>query len=243
MSLSGGDAGCGPSTRCMVTEILAGRSQVPTVSRFDVHKMNNSWRIGPHSSACTRFIDKKMDHLRNEFPPECEICGRPLRQRKTRRMVSCSSCGTKYFAFRDKVKVLTAYEHEFERLYREITRNSSRMHLKPGVKNRLERTPQLPGELERVTDERSLQSQVSEASRERARRRLPSLMRRFRSRWTGLRRQRTWKEDGDCDGTERNNRLSKDSLLCEAGRGSRTEGGASPRAISSCWKMPTREAF
>jgi hypothetical protein len=96
------------------------------VTPFEIHKMKYAWRIGPHSSACTRFIDKKRDHLRKAVPPKCEICGEALRA--VGRTVICQNCHTKYVKYtkwgekeKEKVKVLTAYEHEFNRLYHEIT--------------------------------------------------------------------------------------------------------------------------
>jgi hypothetical protein len=86
---------------------------------FEIHKMEYASRIGPHSSACLRFVDKKRDHLRKAVPLGCEICGEGLRG--TGRMVLCRNCGTKYVKRGEKVKVLTAYEHEYDRLYSEIT--------------------------------------------------------------------------------------------------------------------------
>lgn len=79
--------------------------------------MRNSWRLGPHSSACSRFLDKKRDHSLKAFPVECEVCGKGLSQTHGT-MVICANCRTRYFALRSgKVKVLTSYEHEFKTRY------------------------------------------------------------------------------------------------------------------------------
>jgi hypothetical protein len=44
------------------------------LSGFEIHKMKNAWRIGPHSSACTRFVDKKRDYALKALPESCDIC-------------------------------------------------------------------------------------------------------------------------------------------------------------------------
>ena len=92
------------------------------LSAFDLHKMRNAWRIGPHSSACAEFIDKKKDHTLKEFPKLCDVCGEglPAPPQKTS-MVVCKRCRTRYFMLRQrKVQVLTSYEHEFERRYKAL---------------------------------------------------------------------------------------------------------------------------
>jgi len=109
------------------------------VSPFDVHKMKNAWRIGPHSSACTRFLDKKRDHLRKAIPQECEVCGNTLATGKPRFIVGCPNCGTKYVTCGDGVKVLTAYEHEFGRLYREVAGTDPAEDLKKWEENQAQR--------------------------------------------------------------------------------------------------------
>ncbi len=108
-------------------------------SPFDVHKMKNSWRIGPHSSACTRFLDKKRDHLRKTVPQACGVCGNTLTPGKPRFVVGCLNCGTKYVRHGDKVKVLTAYEHEFRRLYREVAGTDPAEDLKKWEENQADR--------------------------------------------------------------------------------------------------------
>jgi len=92
------------------------------LSAFETYKMRNSWRIGPHSSACTRFVDKKKDYTRKALPKLCDVCqdelpGMPLKGS----MVVCKNCRTRYFMLRNRrVKVLTSYEHEFEKTYHEL---------------------------------------------------------------------------------------------------------------------------
>lgn len=98
------------------------------VTRFEIHKMRYASRIGPHSSACTRFIDKKRDHLRKEIPEKCEICAQAIQGRDSA-AVTCPKCATRYVRFRGKVKVMTAYEHEYDRLYREITGGDAKADL------------------------------------------------------------------------------------------------------------------
>ncbi len=109
------------------------------VSPFDTHKMKNSWRIGPHSSACKRFLDKKRDHLRKAVPQECEVCGNVLASGKPRFIVGCTNCGTKYVRHGNKVKVLTAYEHEFRRLYREVAGTDPAEDLRKWEENQADR--------------------------------------------------------------------------------------------------------
>jgi hypothetical protein len=81
--------------------------------------MRNSWRISPHSSACTRFTDKKKDHLRNDIPDRCEVCSEALPESKSS-LIVCINCRTRYVTVKRHVRVLTAYEHKFEWNYREI---------------------------------------------------------------------------------------------------------------------------
>ncbi len=91
------------------------------LSLFDVHKMKNSWRIGPHSSACLRFLDKKRDYKRKSFPESCDICGQAILSGKmSEEFCRCTNCETRYFRMRSGVKVLTSYEHEFRTRYKEI---------------------------------------------------------------------------------------------------------------------------
>lgn len=91
------------------------------LSLFELHKMKNSWRIGPHSSACLRFLDKKRDYKRKNFPESCDICGQiMLGGRMSEEFHRCTNCGTRYFRIRTGVKVLTSYEYEFRKYYKEI---------------------------------------------------------------------------------------------------------------------------
>ncbi len=92
------------------------------LSAFETHKMRNSWRIGPHSSACTRFVNKKRDYTRNALPKLCDICNIELPSMPPKgSIVVCRNCRTRYSMLRDrKVKVLTSYEHEFEKTYQEL---------------------------------------------------------------------------------------------------------------------------
>ena len=85
-----------------------------------MYKMENSNRVGPHSSACRLFLDKKRDHLRRTIPTGCEICAAPLKPEKSKITV-CSICGTKYTPWRGKVKVQTSYEHEYRLRYSDAT--------------------------------------------------------------------------------------------------------------------------
>jgi CRISPR/Cas system-associated endonuclease Cas1 len=98
------------------------------VTGFEVHKMRYASKIGPHSSACPRFLDKKRDHIRKHVPQKCEICGEPIRF-LNRVSVACRNCGTRYVQSRNRVRVLTAYEHEYSRLYHEITGGNARADL------------------------------------------------------------------------------------------------------------------
>lgn len=92
------------------------------LSGFEVHKMRNSWRIGPHSSACSKFVDKKKDYARVAFPELCDVCRERLPETPPKwSMVICATCRTRYFRLRQgKVKVLTSYEHEFEKRYHDL---------------------------------------------------------------------------------------------------------------------------
>ena len=108
------------------------------VSRFEIHKMTYASRIGPHSSACARFLDKKRDHLRKAVPEKCEVCGwgvPPI----TADASICPNCKTKYaYVYvkdRRKVKVMTAYEHVFGRIYREATGGDARADLEAWKEN------------------------------------------------------------------------------------------------------------
>jgi len=96
----------------------AGPGKAP--SDFEMYKLKNSHRIGPHSSACRLFLDKKRDHLRNKVPSTCEVCMRVLNPEKPG-MVICLNCDTVYSPWGGKVKVQTGYEHEFRKKYKEIT--------------------------------------------------------------------------------------------------------------------------
>ena len=97
------------------------------VSAFEIHKMRYASRIGSHSSACMRFIDKKRDHLRKVIPAKCEVCGEGISASGS--YPTCPKCKTRYVRFRDKVKVMTAYEHEYNRLYHEITDGDAKADL------------------------------------------------------------------------------------------------------------------
>jgi len=92
------------------------------LSGFEIHKMRNAWRIGPHSSACSKFVDKKKDYVRKKLPELCDVCLAELPPTPPKdSMVVCSTCRTRYFMFgRSKVKVLTSYEHEFKKRYQAL---------------------------------------------------------------------------------------------------------------------------
>ncbi len=90
------------------------------LSGFEMHKMKNSWRIGPRSSACSRFVDKRNDYARKALPERCDTCGEPLPTPKSQ-MVVCGNCRTRYFALRrGRIRVLTSYEHLFKESYRQL---------------------------------------------------------------------------------------------------------------------------
>ncbi len=99
-----------------------GRDGARPLSGFEIHKMRNSWRIGPHSSACSKFVDKKKDYSRLSLPELCDVCQERLPETPPKwSMVVCGTCRTRYFRLRQgKVKVLTSYEHEFEKRYHEL---------------------------------------------------------------------------------------------------------------------------
>jgi hypothetical protein len=92
------------------------------LSAFEIHKMKNGWRIGPHSSACLRFVDKKRDYTRKAPPESCDICDGELPESPAKgATVICPNCRTRYFRLRQgRVRVLTSYEHEFRRRYQEL---------------------------------------------------------------------------------------------------------------------------
>ena len=98
------------------------RDGASPLSAFEIHKMRNSWRIGPHSSACSKFVDKKKDYTRLALPALCDVCRERLPEAQPKwSMVVCATCRTRYFKLRQgKVKVLTSYEHEFNRRYHEL---------------------------------------------------------------------------------------------------------------------------
>ncbi|HEV2225306.1 MAG TPA: hypothetical protein VGR56_00715 [Nitrososphaerales archaeon] len=98
------------------------------VTSFEIHKMRYASRIGPHSSACARFLDKKRDHLRKSIPHQCEIC-REVIPPTGRVSITCENCRTMYVRWRSQVRVMTAYEHEFNRLYHEITGGEAKVDL------------------------------------------------------------------------------------------------------------------
>jgi CRISPR/Cas system-associated endonuclease Cas1 len=111
------------------------------VTRFEIHKMAYGWKIGPHSSACNRFLDKKRDYSRKDIPGNCDVCGQPIPQNQNRVALACRNCKTKYVRFRDKVKVMTAYEHEYNRLYHQITGGNAEADLetaKKGMREKLQ---------------------------------------------------------------------------------------------------------
>jgi CRISPR/Cas system-associated endonuclease Cas1 len=100
------------------------------VTEFEIHKMRFASRIGPHSSACQRFVDKKRDHLRKSVPERCEVCGETM-PRAERGSMTCRRCTTRYAwayiwskksnRFERRVRVMTSYTHEFSRIYHEAT--------------------------------------------------------------------------------------------------------------------------
>jgi CRISPR/Cas system-associated endonuclease Cas1 len=107
------------------------------VTGFELHKMRWASRMGPHSSACPRFIDKKRDHNRKAVPVRCEVCGRGLRDIST--TVTCRNCRTRYVRFRDGVNVMTAYEHDYNRVYHQITGSDAEVDLQAWRKEVRER--------------------------------------------------------------------------------------------------------
>ncbi|MDV3278260.1 MAG: CRISPR-associated endonuclease Cas1 [Nitrososphaerales archaeon] len=121
------------------------------VTLFEIHKMRYASRIGPHSSACVRFIDKKRDHTRKAVPEKCGICGEGLAQGGF--ATTCRNCGTRYVRFRDRVKVMTAYNHEYDRLYREVTGGDADADLEAWKQEMAGRLPRM---LERGTEAEDL---------------------------------------------------------------------------------------
>ncbi|MDV3292954.1 MAG: hypothetical protein LYZ70_01630 [Nitrososphaerales archaeon] len=123
-----------------------------SVTQFELHKMKYASRIGPHSSACQRYIDKKRDHLRKAVPAHCDTCGNGLRPPEGS-AVTCMNCGTKYVRYKTKVKVMTAYEHEYTKLYAEITGGDATTDLETWKKEMRGRLPTL---LEQKTETQDL---------------------------------------------------------------------------------------
>ena len=76
----------------------------------------------PDSSACSKFVDKKKDYSRLSLPELCDVREERLPETPPKwSMVVCGTCRTRYFRLRQgKVKVLTSYEHEFEKRYHEL---------------------------------------------------------------------------------------------------------------------------
>lgn len=98
------------------------------VTEFEIHKMRYASKVGPHSSGCLRFVDKKRDHLRKSIPARCEICGMDVQQAKP--SATCQTCGTVYVKRWDgKIRVKTAYKHDFDRIYRDATGGDSKADL------------------------------------------------------------------------------------------------------------------
>ena len=89
------------------------------VGEFEIHKMKRASKIGLRSSACLRFVDKKRDHVKAKLPGRCEVCGTKVPPFHDRSSV-CHNCGTTYVKLTSGVRVLTAYNHRFERAYKEI---------------------------------------------------------------------------------------------------------------------------
>lgn len=105
------------------------------VTEFEIHKMKHASRIGPHSSACLQFLDKKRDHLRKEIPEGCEICGETIpKPQADKPSTTCQTCNTRYTRWKGKVKVMTAYEHEFIRVYHEATGGDAKADLEAWVR-------------------------------------------------------------------------------------------------------------
>lgn len=104
------------------------RSKWPgSITEFELHKMKHAYHIGPHSSACLRFLDKKRDHLKPAIPRLCEICRKTVRP--TGKPARCRNCGTLYENWHGKVKVQTAYQHRFNMIYHEVTGGDSKADL------------------------------------------------------------------------------------------------------------------
>jgi hypothetical protein len=89
------------------------------LSPLEIHKMKNASRIGPHSSACKRFVDKKRDYSLKGLPLVCDLCGWPL-STTAGKLVECANCRTRYFKTKKRVRVLTAYEDRFQSTYFEL---------------------------------------------------------------------------------------------------------------------------
>lgn len=122
------------------------------VTRFEIHKMRYASKMGPHSSACLRFLDKKRDHLRRKVPERCEICHNQI---PSKGPPKCGNCGTWYAPLGSRVKVLTAYEHDYNRLYKEITGGDAKTDLeswRAQVKERLQDRDQVMGFTEDFED-------------------------------------------------------------------------------------------
>jgi CRISPR/Cas system-associated endonuclease Cas1 len=130
------------------------------VSGFEIHKMRYASRIGPHSSACERFIDKKRDHRRKTIPEKCEICGEAIRGDGV--AVTCQNCRTRYVRFRDRVKVMTAYEHEYNGLYRGITGSDAKADLEAWKRDMAGKLPALIERTMEVEDIGDLADEVNE---------------------------------------------------------------------------------
>ena len=47
---------------------------------------------------------------------------------------TCGTCGTRYVRFGGRVKVMTAYEHEYEKLYHGVTGGDAEAISKRGAK-------------------------------------------------------------------------------------------------------------
>jgi hypothetical protein len=66
-----------------------------------------------------RFVDKKKDYSLKEVPESCDICGRSLSAAPANLLI-CDNCRTRYFKAKRAVRVLTGYEHLFQRAYLEL---------------------------------------------------------------------------------------------------------------------------
>ena len=98
------------------------------LTSFELYKMKNAWKISPHASACSKFVDKKRDYSLKLLPDTCDICAQPLPATRGK-LVLCTNCRTRYSATEKSVRVLTAYEDRFEKTYEELSGHSASLDI------------------------------------------------------------------------------------------------------------------